>query len=168
MTTTSWAQSANQDGGLRLFRFAGVPVLLAPSWWLGSAVVVVFYTPLVFRFLPGIDLPAAFLLAMMFAVLLGASVLAHELGHCVAALRLGLPVRRVRLFLLGGLSEIARTPRRPRHEFVVAVAGPAVSVLLAALCWLVLLVVPDEGAVRLLVLECVFAIAAVAVFYLLP
>ena len=151
-----------------LFRFAGVPVLLSPSWWLGSAAVVVFYAPLVSRFLPESGALVSIMLAMAFAVLLGVSVLAHELGHCVAALRLGLPVRRVRLFLLGGLSEIARTPRRPAHEGLVAVAGPAVSVLLAGVCGLILLVIPSDGPVWLLVLECAFANVAVAVFNLLP
>ena len=72
------------------------------------------------------------LLAAAFAILLGASVLLHELGHCVVALQLGIPVRRLRLFLLGGLAEITRTPRRPAHEGVIAAAGPAVSAVLAA------------------------------------
>jgi Zn-dependent protease len=168
VTTTSWTDSAGRDGGVQLFRFSGVPVLLSPSWWLGSLAVVIFYTPLVGRLLPDADLVTSVTLAMAFAVLLGASVLAHELGHCVAALRLGLPVRRVRLFLLGGLSEIARTPRRPAHEGVVAAAGPAVSVALAGLCWLMLLVIPSGGPVWLLVLQCAFANTAVGVFNLLP
>jgi Zn-dependent protease len=168
VTTTNWAQVADRDGGLLLFRFGGVPVLLSPSWWIGSIAVIVFYAPLVGRFLPDASVASSLLLATAFAVLLGASVLAHELGHCVVALRLGLPVRRVRLFLLGGLSEIARTPRRPAHEGSVAVAGPAVSVLLAVLCGAVLLVIPSSGPVWLLVVECTFANAAVALFNLLP
>lgn len=168
MTTTNWANAAGRDGGLLLFRFGGVPVLLSPSWWIGSAAVVILYTPLVSRLLPDAGLPLSITLAMAFAILLGASVLAHELGHCVAALRLGLPVRRVRLFLLGGLSEIAKTPRRPAHEGVVAVAGPAVSVLLALFCGLILLVLPDGGAIWLLVAQCAFANAVVAGFNLLP
>lgn len=167
MTTVRWGNSAGRDGVV-LFRFAGVPVLLSPSWWLGSLAVVILWTPLVRRFLPEAGLVVSVLLAMAFAVLLGASVLAHELGHCVAALRIGLPVRRVRLFVLGGLSEIARTPRRPAHEGIVAVAGPAVSVLLAGLCGMALLVIPSGGPVWLLVVQCLFANAAVAVFNLLP
>ncbi|WP_285612927.1 site-2 protease family protein [Actinokineospora globicatena] len=155
-------------GGLLLFRYSGVPVVLAPSWWLGALAVVVFYTPLVGTLMPGADMVTSVLLAAAFAVLLGASVLAHELGHCVVALKLGLPVRRLRLFLLGGLSEIAKTPRRPGHEGVVAAAGPAVSIALAGLCGLALLVIPSGGPVWLLVLECAFANTAVAVFNLLP
>ncbi|PPK71021.1 site-2 protease family protein [Actinokineospora auranticolor] len=155
-------------GGLLLFRYSGVPVVLAHSWWLGALAVVVFYAPLVGSLLPGADTTTSILLAAAFAVLLGVSVLAHELGHCVVALRLGLPVRRLRLFLLGGLAEISRTPRRPGHEGVVAAAGPAVSIALAGACGLGLLVMPSEGPVWLLVLECAFANSAVAVFNLLP
>lgn len=156
------------DGGLLLFRADGVPVLLAPSWWIGSLIVVVLYAPLVGRLLPDVSTFTAWLLAAAFAVLLGLSVLAHELGHCVAALRLGIPVRRLRLFLLGGLSEVARSPRRPGHEGVVAVAGPVVSLLLAGVCGLLLPAVPPGGAAWLLVTQCAVANLAVGVFNLLP
>ncbi|WP_141995642.1 site-2 protease family protein [Amycolatopsis cihanbeyliensis] len=156
------------DGGLLLFRVDGVPVLLAPSWWIGSLLIVVLYAPLVDELLPGASAGASWTLAAAFAVLLGLSVLAHELGHCVVALRLGIPVRRLRLFLLGGLSEVSRTPRQPRHEGLVAGAGPVVSLLLAALCALLLLAVPSGGPVWLLVAQCAVANLAVGVFNLLP
>jgi Zn-dependent protease len=156
------------DGGLLLFRVQDVPVLLAPSWWIGSLVVVVLYAPMVGRLLPGASTATSWTLSAAFAVLLGLSVLAHELGHCVVALRLGIPVRRLRLFLLGGLSEVARTPRHPRQEGLVAAAGPIVSVLLAAFCGLLLLAVPPESAAWLLVAECAVANLAVGVFNLLP
>ena len=168
MTTTGGWAGADRDGGLLLFRVSGVPVLLAPSWWVGSLAVVALYTPLVGKLLPGASVVVSLLLAAAFAVLLGASVLAHELGHCVVALRLGLPVRRLRLFLLGGLSEVTRTPRKPLHEGFVAAAGPAVSILLAATCGVLLMVGPGGGPVWLLVLECTAANIAVAIFNLLP
>lgn len=154
--------------GLLLFRFAGVPVLLSPSWWIGSAAVVVLYAPMVERFLPDAGALTAVLLAGAFAVLLGASVLAHELGHCVVALRLGLPVRRLRLFLLGGLAEVVRNPRKPGQEGLIAAAGPAVSVVLALLFAALAVVVPADGALWLLIAECAVANLAVAVFNLLP
>lgn len=155
------------DGGLLLFRVSGVPVLLAPSWWLGSLVVVVLYAPLVGRLLPGAGPALSWTLAVAFALLLGASVFAHELGHTLVALRMGIPVRRLRLFLLGGLSEVARSPKRPAQEGLVAVAGPVVSLLLAGGCALLLLTVPS-GATWLLVAQCAVANLAVAVFNLLP
>ncbi len=156
------------DGGLLLFRVSGIPVLLAPSWWIGSLIIVVLYTPLVERLLPGASATTSWLLATAFAVLLGLSVLAHELGHCLVALRLGIPVRRLRLFLLGGLSEVARTPRRPGQEGLVAAAGPAVSLLLGVFCGLLMFAVPPDGAAWLLVAECAVANFAVGVFNLLP
>jgi Zn-dependent protease len=167
-TRTARTRPADDVGGLLLFRLRGVPVLLSPSWWVGSVVVTLLYAPLVGRFLPGTSGIASFGLAAMFAVLLGASVLAHELGHCVVAMRMGIPVRRLRLFLLGGLSEVGRTPRKPGQEGWVAAAGPAVSLLLAMVFGLGILLVPDTGPVRLLVVECAVANAAVAVFNLLP
>lgn len=165
---TGGMRGTGQDGGLVLCRVAGVPVLLAPSWWLGALVVVVLYAPLVERLLPGAGWLTSWALAAMFALLLAVSVLAHELGHTLVALRMGIPVRRVRLFLLGGLSEVARTPRRPGQEGLVAAAGPAVSVVLALACAALVPAVPPDGAVWLLVAQCAVANAAVAVFNLLP
>lgn len=160
--------ATGEVGGLLLFRLRGVPVLLSPSWWVGSVVITLLYASLIGRFLPGTSGLASIGLAAAFAVLLGASVLAHELGHCLVAMKLGIPVRRVRLFLLGGLSEVARTPRRPSQEGWVAAAGPAVSAALALTFGAGILLVPDPGPLQLLVIECAAANAAVAVFNLLP
>jgi Zn-dependent protease len=62
--------------------------------------------------------------------MLYASVLLHELGHSVAARGFGLPVRRIVLNPLGGMSEIERDPPTPVQEFVVTAAGPLVSLVL--------------------------------------
>ncbi|WP_309110715.1 site-2 protease family protein [Saccharothrix sp.] len=167
VTEQSWRR-VGRDGGLPLFRVAGIPVLLAPSWWLGSAAIVVLYAPMVERLVPGIGGTAGVLLAATFAVLLGLSVLAHELGHSLVALRLGIPVRRLRLFLLGGVSEVMRTPDRPGHEGLIAVAGPIVSIVLAGSFALGAAAIPHPDAVWLLIAQTAFANAAVAVFNLLP
>ncbi|MCP2180183.1 Zn-dependent protease (includes SpoIVFB) [Prauserella alba] len=167
-TTSRSRRGTVTDGGLLLFRVDGVPVLLSPSWWVGSLLIVVLYSPLVGRLLPGAGPGVSWALAGAFAVLLGLSVLAHELGHVLVALRLGIPVRRLRLFLLGGLSEVARSPEKPKQEGLVAAAGPLVSVLLAVFCGLLLVAVPPGGAVWLLVAQCAVANLAVGVFNLLP
>src|SRR5215470_975234 len=98
-----------------LGRMAGIPVVLTPSWWLGALIVTALYAPLVHELLPEAGVAATVLLAATLAGLLAVSVLAHELGHCLVARRLGIPVRRVRLFLLGGKSELARRPVTPRE-----------------------------------------------------
>lgn len=167
-THTRFARPTDEVGGLLLFRVRGVPVLLAPTWWIGAAVVTLLCAQVVDRFLPDVHGLAALGLSLVFSVLLALSVLAHELGHTLVALRLGIPVRRVRLFLLGGLSEVARSPRRPSQEGWVAAAGPAVSIVLAALFGLALLIVPGGGAAWFLVLQCALSNAVVAGFNLLP
>ncbi|GAA2677017.1 MULTISPECIES: site-2 protease family protein [Actinosynnema] len=167
-TAEGWRARAGREGGLPLFRAAGIPVLLAPSWWLGSAVIVVLYAPLASRISPDAGGFTGLALAAAFALFLGLSVLAHELGHSLVALRLGIPVRRLRLFLLGGVSEVARAPGTPRHEGLVAAAGPLVSVLLAGVFALGAHAIPTTDAVWLLVAQTAFANAAVAVFNLLP
>lgn len=159
---------ATGDGEVRVARVLGVPVLLAPSWWLGALVITVSYLPVVRAVLPEVGDLTALALSLSVALLLGASVLAHELGHCAVALRLGLPVRKVRLFLLGGVSELSRPPLRPRDEGLVAAAGPAVSVLLAALAGGGALLLDPRTALWLLALELAVANAVVAAFNLLP
>ncbi len=155
-------------GGLLLGRVRGVPVLLAPSWWLGAVIVTALYAPLVTRLLPGIGQPAALVLAVTLALLLAVSVLIHELGHCAVAMWLQVPVLRVRLFLLGGYSELGRRPSQPRDEGLIAVAGPVVSVLLAVLAAAAWWGLEPGGALWLLVAEVAVANAAVGLFNLLP
>lgn len=130
--------------------------------------IVLLYTPLVGRILPHTGVWTSAVIAATFTVLLAVSVLLHELGHCLVALRLGLPVRRVRLFLLGGISEISRTPRKPRQDALIAGAGPAVSLILAAVTGLGWLALNPVGAIWLLVAQTCVANFAVGVFNLLP
>jgi Zn-dependent protease/CBS domain-containing protein len=59
-----------------------------------------------------------------------ASVLIHELSHSLMALRLGIPVKGITLFVFGGVSNLGREAQTPSEEFVVAVVGPLASLLL--------------------------------------
>ena len=64
------------------------------------------------------------MVAAAFVILLYASVLVHELSHCVVARAFNLSVRRILLYPLGGFSEIEQEPPTPAKEFAVSVVGP--------------------------------------------
>ena len=105
-----------------------MPVLLAPSWFLFAAFVVL-STPTGLR--QDLGDGGAYALSAAFAVLLLLSVLLHEIGHCLTARAFGLPVRSITITLLAGLTEITEPPQTPVREYAVAVSGPMVSLLLA-------------------------------------
>lgn len=75
-------------------------------------------------------------------VLLFGCVLLHELGHSLVAQRFGIPVRQITLWPFGGVAQLGAKPKTPREELLIAIAGPAVNVVLfaafltTALLWL--------------------------------
>ena len=115
-----------------LGRILGIPIGLDYSWFLifalltwmlgGSYYPAEFknWPPLLYWFMGGVT-----------AVMLFASVLLHELGHSVVAIRYRIPVRSITLFVLGGVAQIGAEPPSAIAEFWIAIAGPIVSLSLA-------------------------------------
>jgi Zn-dependent protease len=64
-------------------------------------------------------------------------VVLHELGHSFMAMRFGVRVRRILLMPIGGMAEFDSIPRKPVHELLITLAGPAVNFVIAALLWTV-------------------------------
>jgi Zn-dependent protease/CBS domain-containing protein len=143
----------------------GIPIYVSPTWFIVAIVITVMFEPQVAEH---VHRPVSYLVALTYAVLLYASVLVHEIGHSVVARCFGLPVRAITLHILGGVSEIEEEPRTPGREFLVAAAGPLLSLGLAVGGYAVLLLVPMPDVTVLLVEALTLANLLVGVFNLLP
>jgi Zn-dependent protease/predicted transcriptional regulator len=102
------------------------------------------------------------------AIVLFASVLLHELGHSAVALRFRVPVRSITLFLFGGVSQIEGEPPSAMAEFQIAIAGPLVSLALAALFFFVQPLVAGYQPLWGLAKYLAYANFGLALFNLIP
>jgi len=153
---------------VKLGSVLGVPIFITPSWLLIVGFITISYAGFLRDQIPGASASGSYLLALVFAVGLGVSVVLHELGHTVACRLLGLRVRRIVVFLLGGVSELDGQAGRPRDEFAIAAAGPAVSFVLAAVCWLPSLPLAADSAPAVLLLLLAWSNLIIAGFNVLP
>ena len=94
----------------------------------------------------------SFVYGLSFALALALSIVAHELGHALTARAFGYPTRDITLSLLGGCASLIALPRKAWQEFLTAIAGPAVSFVIAGLAWLSLNFLPVEDRWTVLVL----------------
>ncbi|WP_232835856.1 site-2 protease family protein [Actinocorallia populi] len=115
--------------GLSLGAVAGVPVYISRSWFLIALLITLAFLPAARSVAAQ---PAATLIALSFAIFLYVSVLVHELGHAITAKAFGLPVHSIVLHLLGGVTQLEREATRPGASFLIAAAGPLLSLVLAA------------------------------------
>ena len=117
-----------------LGRIRGIPLGLDYSWFLVFALVTWSLAGSYFpEQYPGWGTGLYWAIGLGTSLLFFASVVLHELGHSVIALRNGIPVRSITLFIFGGVAQIGREPGSPGVEFRVAIAGPIVSFALAGL-----------------------------------
>ncbi|MEV0221423.1 site-2 protease family protein [Streptomyces sp. NPDC050704] len=154
-------------GGLLMGRPFGVPVYVAPSWFLVAALITWVFGGQLDRVLPELGM-ARYLVSLFFAVAFYASVLVHELAHTVAALRFGLPVRRIQLQFFGGVSEIEKESETPGREFVLAFVGPLLSLILSGLFYLAMQTVEPGTVPGVLLAGLMISNLIVAAFNLLP
>jgi Zn-dependent protease len=120
-----------RPGTLRIGSVFGIPIQVHPSWLLIAVLVAMSLTA---EFRP-VAPRAAPILAALTALVFFASILAHELAHGVVAQRLGIRVVSITLFVFGGVAQIAREPKRPRDELLIAIAGPLASAGIGLSCF---------------------------------
>jgi Zn-dependent protease len=109
---------------LKLGKLFGIDLYVHGTFWL---------LPLFVLFggvLSGDVASAGFDVAVLLAVF--GCVALHEVGHALAAKAFGIDTRDITLYPIGGVARLERMPERPRHEIVIALAGPAVNVVIAA------------------------------------
>ncbi|SEQ76849.1 site-2 protease family protein [Streptomyces radiopugnans] len=154
-------------GGILMGRPFGVPVYVAPSWFVVAALITWVFGGQLERVLPELG-GARYLVSLFFAVAFYASVLVHELAHTVAALRFKLPVRRIQLQFFGGVSEIEKESETPGREFVLAFVGPLLSLVLSGVFYLGLFAVEPGTVPAVLLAGLMVSNLIVAIFNLLP
>ncbi len=113
---------------VQIGRIAGIPVGVSP-WWLGIVALITWslgsgYYP---GQVHGISTIGSYGLGLASALLLFASILAHEFGHALVARRRGVEIEEIDLWLLGGVARMRGRPERPQDELSFAAAGPAVT-----------------------------------------
>ena len=114
--------------GWQLFKIGGIPLRLQPSWLFA---VAIFTTLFQGRYAATASLPVSWGLGLLTTLLLFTSVLLHELGHALMALREGVRVLSITLFHLGGIARIEKECSTAMGSLRIAAAGPLVSLLLA-------------------------------------
>jgi Zn-dependent protease/predicted transcriptional regulator len=118
------------NGTIRMGKLFGIPFSINPSWFLILGLVTWTYGSGLATAFPYLGNGLALLLGLMTALMLFASVVAHELGHSLVAIRQGIDVKSITLFIFGGLASLEKESETPSEAFWVALAGPLVSLLL--------------------------------------
>ncbi len=119
---------------IKLGRILGIPIGLHFTWFIVFFLVIGLLAVELFpRLFPGWPTVQYWGIAVATSLLFFASILAHELGHSVVALRYGIQVKSITLFVFGGVAQIARDAPRPGIEALIALAGPAVSLALGGI-----------------------------------
>jgi Zn-dependent protease/predicted transcriptional regulator len=135
------------ERSIQLLRVRGIRIGASPSWFL-ILFLAIYLLSGSFQDALGTTQEEAYVVAVLAAVLFFASIVLHELGHAFAARRSGIRVEGIDLWLFGGIAKLDRDSRSPGEEFKVAVAGPAVTLLIVAVCFgITAIVTGAQGAI---------------------
>jgi Zn-dependent protease/CBS domain-containing protein len=117
---------------VRLFRLFGFSVGVDLSWIFLAILVTWSLSTVVFpQMHPDLDSTSYWIMGIIGAVGLFLSIILHELGHSFVARQFGIPINEITLFIFGGVAEMEDEPPDAKSEFLMAIAGPATSFLIA-------------------------------------
>ncbi len=156
------------NGTIRVGNLFGIPFYVHPSWFFVLTLVAWSYGSDLGAQFPELGSGLPLLLGLVVGLLLFASVLAHELGHSLVAIRQGIAVKSINLFLFGGLANLEKESKTPGEAFWVAIAGPLVSLVIFGLLTAISLTTGISGALAAIVGLVASTNLALALFNLIP
>ena len=155
-------------GSIRIGSLFGIPFYINPSWFFVLGLVTLTYGTDLGQSFPQLGGILPWILGFMAAILLFSSVLAHELGHSFVALAQGIPVKSITLFIFGGLATLEKESETPLQAFLVAIAGPVVSLLLFILFAIISVSFPLAAPIKAIVSLLAYINLVLALFNLIP
>lgn len=124
---------------IRFGRILGIPFGVNYSWFIIFILITLSLTTQFTHLHPEWTLIEHLTVGIATSLLFFLSVLLHELGHSIVALKYNIPVKSITLFVFGGVAQISKEPEKPMHEFNIAIAGPIVSGVLGLIFYFVML-----------------------------
>ncbi|MDZ8066833.1 MAG: site-2 protease family protein [Nostoc sp. DedQUE08] len=156
------------NGTIRVGNLFGIPFYIHPSWFLVLGLVTWSYSSGLAAQFPQLSAGLALVLGLMTALMLFASVVAHELGHSFVAIRQGIDVKSITLFIFGGLASLEKESKTPGEAFWVAIAGPMVSLLLCGIVTAIGVTTAASGPLAAILGVLASVNLALALFNLIP
>ncbi|MEH2117830.1 site-2 protease family protein [Nostoc sp.] len=156
------------NGTIRVGNLFGIPFYIHPSWFLVLGLVTWSYSSGLAAQFPQLSAGLALLLGLMTALMLFASVVAHELGHSFVAIGQGIDVKSITLFIFGGLASLEKESKTPGEAFWVAIAGPLVSLLLCGIVTVIGVTTAASGPLAAILGVLASVNLALALFNLIP
>jgi Zn-dependent protease len=120
-------------GSIKLLEVLGIRVGVDATWFVFLFLVIFWLSDYFRRTLSSSD-TVAYATTVATVLLFFASLIVHELGHALIARRQGIQVRRIELFLFGGVTQMSRDTATPGEELKVGLAGPAATLCFMLLC----------------------------------
>src|ERR1700759_519554 len=119
-----------RGGSIQLARIFGIRIGVSTSWFF----VLFFFIYVLSGYFQDIlgSNTEGYVVAVLSALLFFTSLVLHELGHAVVARRLGLEIEGVDLWFFGGLAKMRGETQTPGAEFLIAIAGPLVTLIVVA------------------------------------